>query len=691
MKKIVTLILLVVILLGGIFTFSIIKLLGEDGEILEISSEEELKRIYEGKSEDSLFQNIISLPFSIIRSIHTPLLYASSFDDLDAIGSSPKTNGRTAISPSEWSVDTDTKIDASNTESFGNGFSIGSGKEFSTTNIQVENVDEADITKTDGDYIYSLSDDKVIITDVRNPEKIKKVYEINNINDNTVPEEILLYNNKLVVIYKKEESNSNYYSYKSSDSDTMVYIYDISNREKPKEIKNYVLKQPYYTSRCINGRLYVISSGNLKKEDNKIVTSYKEDGETIDQGYKGIKKIKNLYTSNLTILSMLDLNTIDNPVKVNSYLMDVENAYISENNIYLLEEEYKYQNYGSKLDSIFGVKGIFGIFDEDDYGNEESGTYTKIYKFNLLEDGNIKFDKRAEEKGTTINQFSIDEYKNNLRLALHTAEGSKVVVLDENMQKIGETENLAKGEKMYSSRFMGDRAYLVTYKTIDPLFAIDLSNPYKPKTLGKLKIPGYSTYLHPYDENHIIGIGMQTEEKVNRNYYGRVISTTATITGMKMALFDVSDIARPIQISDTVIGDRRTTSAVLTNHKALLFSKQKELIAIPVNNYEEDFSIEDTSGDYSSIIKKYTSYNKNYISEGYFVYNLNVKDGFKLKGKITHDKSKKNSKYSYYDNSSRLLRGLYIENNLYTISEDYVKVNKLNDLTEVSSLKIKED
>ena len=388
---------------------------------------------------------------------------------------------------------------------------------------------------------------------------------------------------------------------------------------------------------------------------------------------------------------MLDLNIIDNSVKVNSYLMDIENAYVSENNIYLLEEKYKYSSVSPMISSIFGVKGIFGIFDEDNYSNEESGTYTKIYKFNLLEDGNIKCDKRAEEKGTTINQFSIDEYKNNLRVALHTAEGSKVVVLDENMQKIGETENLAKGEKMYSSRFMGDRAYLVTYKTIDPLFAIDLSNPYKPKTLGKLKIPGYSTYLHPYDETHIIGIGMQTEEKVNRNYYGRVISTTATITGMKMALFDVSDIARPIQISDTVIGDRRTTSAVLTNHKALLFSKQKELIAIPINNYEEDFSIEDTSGDYSSIIKKYTSYNKNYISEGYFVYNLNVKDGFKLKGKITHDKSKKNSKYSYYDNSSRLLRGLYIENNLYTISEDYVKVNKLDDLTEISSLKIKED
>ena len=690
MKKIIALIILLVIILAGIFTFSIIKLSGEEGEILELSSEEELKKIYEGESEDNLFKNIISLPFSIIRNIHTPVYTSkSSLEDWESMDSSTRTNGRTTFNPDNWSADTSTKIDASDIQSSGSNF-LTSDKEFSTTNIQVENVDEADITKTDGDYIYSLSDDKVIITDVRDPEKIKKVYEITNINDNVVPEEIMLYNDKLVIIYK-QDNDTNYYSY-SSNNDTMVYIYDISSKERPREIKNYVLKQPYYTSRCINGRLYVISSGNLKKENNKVVTSYKEDGETIDLGYKGIKKIKNLYTNKLTILSMLDLNDIDNPVKINSYLMDVENAYVSENNIYLLEEEYKYSDDLPKLSSIFGVKGILGVFNNYyDNDNEDSGTYTKIYKFNLLEDGNIKFDKRAEEKGTTINQFSIDEYKNNLRLALYDAEGSRVVIFDNNMQKIGETEKLAKGEKMYSSRFMGDRAYLVTYKTIDPLFAIDLSNPNNPKTLGKLKIPGYSTYLHPYDENHIIGIGMQTEETVNRNYYGRVTSTTARITGMKMALFDVSDISKPIQISDTVIGDSRTTSAILTNHKALLFSKEKELIAIPVNNYEDDFKIEDTSNDYSSIIKKYTTYNKNYVSEGYFVYNLNIKDGFKLKGKITHDKTRKHNRYSYYDNTSRLLRGLYIENNLYTISEDYVKVNKLDDLTEISSLKIKED
>ena len=163
---------------------------------------------------------------------------------------------------------------------------------------------------------------------------------------------------------------------------------------------------------------------------------------------------------------------------------------------------------------------------------------------------------------------------------------------------------------------------------------MDLSNETKPKVLGKLKIPGYSTYLHPYDENHIIGIGMETKEIINRNSNGKVISTTAKVVGMKMALFDVSNVNSPVQISSVVIGDSRTTSAILTNPKALLFSKEKSLIAIPVNNYSQDFEVT-SSNNYETMINNYTKYGKPYNAEGYFVYNINVQDGFKLKGVTT--------------------------------------------------------
>lgn len=578
-----------------------------------------------------------------------------------------------------------TAQDSSSTQE--SGTSTSNNKEYSTTNIQVENVDEADITKTDGDYIYSLSENKVIITDVRDEAQIKKVAEIEQTDSNTFPTELILYQNKLIIISEKLKSTSSYFY--NNNNKTIVSIYDISNKEQPKEIKNYQLEQAYYTSRCIDGKLYVIASGSLREENDEIVTYYYENGKQIDPGYGSIKRIKDIDTDCQTILSMQNLNQIEQPVKVNSYLMNVENAYVSENNIYLLEEKYEGYNNVPKISSIFGWKGILGAFPQEYNRDEQIGTYTNIYKFNLLEDGSIQYDKKAKEKGQTINQFSIDEYEENLRIALYDSEGSRIAIFNNEMKKIGETPKLAEGEKMYSSRFLGNKAYLVTYKTVDPLFVVDLSNPRDPQVLGELKIPGYSTYLHPYDENHLIGIGMQTEEKVNRNSSGRIISTSSVITGMKMALFDVTDVNNPIQISDTIISDSRTTSAILTNHKALLFSKEKELLAIPVNNYTEDFEVENTSNNYESIVNSYTDYKKDYVSEGYFVYNINLTNGFTLKGTITHEKTE--SKYAYYNNASRLLRGLYIDDNLYTVSEDYIKVNRLNDLQEISQLKIKED
>ena len=670
MKKLKKIIILIIIIIAIIIIYSVIYNLNEEKEkeIIQISSQKELEEIYDQdvSNEYSVILKLIKLPFSLIKDDYNSRNYISKSYIIN-------NSNLKGVIPQDLSV--------SNTETS----KSETTKEYSTTNIQVENVDEADITKTDGDYIYSLSENEVIITDVRNPEEIKVVKKISeSSSSNTIPEDLILNNNKLIVIYEKMKSSFSY----NSGNTTYVGVYDVSSKEKPKKIKNYEIQQPYYTSRCIEGKLYVIASGSLKKENDEIVTYYKEDEKKIDPGFSSISRIKDLNTDSETILSMIDLNDIDKPVKINSYLMNVENAYISENNIYLLDERYKGDYYKkSEILDIFGLKGILGFTNYDYYDYEKSETYTEIYKFNILEDGSIKFDKKAEEKGTTINQFSIDEYEGNLRLALYENQGSRVVVFNNEMKKIGESEKLAEGEKIYSSRFIGNKAYLVTYKTIDPLFVIDLSNPSNPEVLGELKIPGYSTYLHPYDENHIIGIGMQTEEHVNRNSNGKILSTTATITGMKMALFDVTDVNNPIQISDTVIGDRRATSAILTNHKALLFSKEKQLIAIPVNNYNEDFEI-DSSENYNSMINSYTNYDKEYISEGYFVYNLNLIDGFKLKGTITHNKTK--SKYSYYKNS-RLLRGLYIDNNLYTISEDYIKVNQLEDLKEINQLKIKED
>lgn len=661
MKRKIAIIVLTVIILTVFIT--LICCINVNTELKTIKSEKQLEKMYSGRDDDSILKKAILgplvLPYEISRNIYVEEDYIITEDITSA---------------------TDSESIFKNIQTNEQSSNSITNKDYSKTNIQVENVDEADIIKTDGNYIYSLSKESIVITDVTDPNKIKVASKITP-TDNGIPEDLILFENKLVAICS--EINSPYIYYSSNKNNTIVRIYDITNREEPRMVKNYKLYEPYYTTRCIGSKLYVISTGNLRKENNKIVRYYDEEYSQKEIELKNIKYLKNVETNKQTIISMMDLNNIEQNVNVSSYLIDIENAYISEKNIYLLDTNYK-GNYYPKISSIYGIKGIWGL---NDYIYDYTRNYeTEIYKFNILDNGEVEYSCKTRVKGQTINQYSLDEYNGNLRVALKDSrEGSRIVIFNEKMQQIGETPYLAKGEQMYSSRFMGDKAYLVTYKTIDPLFVIDLSNPTEPKVLGELKIPGYSTYLHPYDENHLIGIGMQTEEKINRDIQGKVTSATTTITGMKMALFDVTDPTNPVEISSTVIGDRRTTSAILTNPKALLFSKEKELIAIPVNNYAEYISIA-SSNTYEDTINAYKKNTTKYISEGYSVYSINIEKGINLKGIITQENIDNKSQDTYYYTNSKLLRGVYIENNLYTVSEKCIKVSDLETLKEISKI-----
>ena len=641
----------------------IICISNDNSELKSIKSEKQLLKIYQGENNDlkEFVVKAISMPFSFfVNEWNTKHAYDSDMYNSNSFG--------------PLSLDT--------ASSLGSASETTSSKDYSKTNIQVENVDEADITKTDGDYIYSISENNVIITDVRDPGNIKIAKTITE-NDESYPEDLILYNDKLITISSTSSSSYNKYL-----SNTIVRVYDITNKSNPLILKEFELIEPYYTSRCIGNKLYVIASGRLRENDDKIDTYYIEDNTRKEMQLGSIKYLDDIKTNKQTLISTVNLDNINEDINLTSYLIDISNAYVSENNIYLVDEEYNYNDYVPPISSLFTLKGAIGpfIYEYD----EDRGYETKIYKFSILEDGNVRYDVNTNTKGKIINQYSLDESNAHLRIALYDSDGSRIEIFDEKLNKIGESEPVAKGETMYSSRFIGDKVYFVTYKTMDPLFVVDISDETLPKVLGKLKIPGYSTYLHPYDDTHLIGIGMETEEVVNRNSNGKVTSTTSRVIGMKMALFDISDVNNPRQISSTVIGDRRTTSAILTNPKALLFSKEKSLIAIPVNNYSEDFGYTSLDQTYSTLIDSYKNYNKSRISEGYVVYNIDVENGFSLKGIITHDiqNNISNSSFSYYA-PTKLLRGLYIDNNLYTVSETAVKVNSLDDLELIDEIKIK--
>ena len=626
-------------------------------EVRNIKSEKQLDKIYEqnnGYRDMSFIEKILTLPFSIAFTGHNYIETYNSWGDIKA--SDPR-------------LSTNETIDAART------------KDYSKTNIQVEGVDEADIIKTDGDFIYSISENKVIITNVKetnNPKIESRIYE----ND-YIPVDLLLYENKLVVVSseRKTSSNSRRDYWGRIEYNTIVSIYDISDKSNPKEKKNFKLNSNYNTIRCIDGKLYVFASDYLRKENKKVQREYIEDNQTKEIKVTDIKYLKDNYSDCLTLITELDLNNLKENIRLTPFLININNAYISKNNIYLLDSGYSYSTSNTpRIRDLFGPKGVFGLFQDFD---EDYSQKTTIFKFNINKNKGVEYQATNRVKGTIINQYSLDEKDNILRIALYTFNGSYIEVLDKDLKEIGKSNKLAKGERMYASRFIGDKAYLVTYKNTDPLFVIDLKNPTNPKVLGELKIPGYSTYLHSYDENHLIGIGVETKEIVNKDRDGRVISTWTRTVGMKMSLFDISDFNNPKQIDSTIIGDSNTVSAILSNPKALLFSKEKELIAIPVNNYKEEFQTKTTT-TYDDEIELFNR--DNYISEGYLVYKINL-EGFKLRGQIIHEKD---NKYYYYG-ATKLLRGLYIDDNLYTVSETAIKINDLKDLKEIKSIKVKGD
>ncbi|MCQ2748553.1 MAG: beta-propeller domain-containing protein [Clostridia bacterium] len=539
--------------------------------------------------------------------------------------------------------------------------------DFSKTNIQVENVDEADYVKTDGKYIYAVENNYVYVIDPSKTADLRIVKKI-DFDQFIYPEDLLINEGKLVIIGRDTNGNSN----------TFIDVYDTEKFEK---IANYVMEGDYNTSRMIGSRLITVTRQSYWNHENRPVC--KIGDKVLEVPFENFFYNPKLPNYQISIVSTVDLNDKDN-FNVYGISTDSGIVYVSEKYIYLMNEYYGYEINEGSLAQIFGFKGIFGY--EDFYTSNDWSAKTDIVKIKMAKNNELKLDKETVLQGSCNNQFSFDEKDGHLRIVMDDSEdndSSKVVILDESLNKIGELGGIAPGENIYSSRFVGDRLYLVTFKTMDPLFVIDLSNERKPKVLGELKIPGYSSYIHPYDDDHIIGIGIEAEEITYKDSFGRITSTTYRPIGLKMAMFDVSDVENPKEISKAIIGDNDTTSQILSNHKALLFSKEKELLAIPVTDYEYGYGYEiSKDANIDEYVNVFANCSKG-TTRGLAVYKVNL-DGIKFKGNIYHPESKDN--YWRYDNS---VRGLFIGEDLFTISDKQVKVNKLDTLREVSTLNLK--
>jgi uncharacterized secreted protein with C-terminal beta-propeller domain len=442
--------------------------------------------------------------------------------------------------------------------------------------------------------------------------------------------------------------------------ETFIEIYDLSNISSPSLVKNVTINGYYFNSRMIGDYVYAVVSKpaylNNSGEVSLPIIQFDDFKTNIEPSSIYYLNSSDNYFAFTNIIS-INVKDLDQEPLCKTLLLGATcNMYVSQNNIYITSPSYS--------------KGTF-----------KSDLTTNIHKISI-QNGEIEYFSNGWVPGSVLNQFSMDEHEGHLRIATTTGqswfEGSELsnnlFVLNSTLSIVGRLENLAPRERIYSARFMGSKCYLVTFRKVDPLFVIDLKDPKKPRVLGKLKIPGYSDYLHLYDENHLIGIGKETvaAEEGDFSWY----------QGVKISLFDVTDVSRPREIDKVEIGDRGTDSPVLRDHKAFLFCRSKNLLVLPVLVAEIDE--EKYSGNIPS------NAHGEYVWQGAYVYDITSEQGLMFRGKITHLKDDEELLKSgfYFESSHAIKRSLYIDNVLYTISENTIKMNDLETLNEVNTVEL---
>lgn len=589
-------------------------------------------------------------------------------------------------------------------------FDDGGSLDYSETNNQVQGVDEADILKTDGEYIYTLSGNTLHIVQAYPGEEAELLYS--EVFENTNPESLFVEGNTLAIFSRTYDNDVfERIGFRPNSGLTTVTLYDITNKEAPEQLKEYQLEGNYYDARLIGETMYVVlreyspyaridyptpiimEGGEVRaipvtdmyyysmpysSTELVMIHAIATNGEDMDSVAITTDNIQSIYMSmnNLYVVSSEYISEYDIEKEIMKELITPKLTAMDKNLIEKIkqtdndvlnqhEKEQKiqnvYYNYAQGLTS-----------EEQDALTEESDAllakkldeiehfqYSVINKIRI--DGNkVAVGEMGKVPGRITNQFSLDEHNNVLRIATtidgrwdrksatSTQSTNNVWTLDSNLELSGELTGLAEGERIYSTRFMGERLYMVTFRQVDPFFVIDLSNPQEPKELGELKIPGFSNYLHPYDDNHIIGIGKEATDM------GRV-------TGLKISLFDVEDVNNPTEVAKFVTDEKYSQSTALYEHKAFLFNKEKELMVIPAYHY-----------DYKGEEEGY---------DGAMVFRITDNE-ITLRGLIDH------SKYSGSRYGGSVERSLYIADALYTKSRNVLRINNLETLEGIKDVSL---
>lgn len=505
-----------------------------------------------------------------------------------------------------------------------------SAHDYSGTNVQVEGVDEGDIIKTDGEYIYIIRSGCVTIVDASEMKELC-TFEVDGREYSNV-DHMYLKGDRLAVVLSV---NAWYRNYLESGEDiyelnyteeTAVILYDISDRSAPKKIREFIQDGSLCSTRLIGSKLYTVSTYG-------VAISYAAADEP---------------TTYVPTVMVDDCEKLISCGDINIFPETESNVYNIITSIDIGEAE-KYDS----VKAAFGSRGtIYADNDslliaatcyisdetESDDGKwiaREGYNETSLLLYDL-NDGIITKKASASIPGTLLNQFSIDEYNGYYRFVTNdhrykdtvytegidryeyeSSDTNGLYVLDSELNPVGSIDGLAEDESVKSVRFDGDVAYFVTFRYVDPLFTVDLSDPTEPKVMSELKIPGFSSYLHKFGDGRLFGLGYNADE------------TSGFTEGLKLSMFDTSN---PYDVTEKhVLLLEESWSEALYNHKAILVSVEKNLIAFP--------------SEY-----------------GYAVYGYDDESGFYVKNRVELDEDEKYFSFGDY-------RGLFIDNSFYVCSD----------------------
>ncbi len=617
-------------------------------------------------------------------------------------------------------------------------FTITSDADYSTTNVQVKGVDEPDYIKNDGEYAYIVTDNNLIIVDLLPASEIHVKTKVALDIDNNDIENIFLNGNDLVLFYSDQSDSLVIREYEfipqsSYKPVTRAVVIDVSDRESPAIRADYTIDGRFNDARMVDKHVYIITTSYLDYDYPEFPIITFDDARITPKAFYFEGES---HFSTFTTLSSLDLSN-DYSVTSETFLMgDTGTYYVTHSNFYLtylqsLPPGYNYeqaaherfvkvivpllpsdvqneimdmlqtrwvegsqkswrsisdilQNYYNSLDAdqrdelFISIENALIVYDNEIMQEQ---TRTVIHKVSI-DESDIDYEARGSVPGRLLNQFSLGESGNGERLRVattveyHTEFGgfersNSVYTLDADLDIVGKLENIAFDESIYSVRFMDDRLYMVTFQQIDPFFVIDISGDV-PRILGELKIPGFSNYLHPYDDDHVIGIGRDT-----KLVDGRWVQPL----GIKIALFNVADVSNPIVADEIIIGDDRTHSAALGDHKAFFFDKQRDIMSMPIEGSFD--SIKDT-------LRKFevnNIFDSGIFSEDYWTgfYIIDVKNttGIDVRGAISHSVLS-NSPH----NSDTLPRTFYIDDVMYTVSNSAIIASDINSLDRLGFVKL---